>query len=143
MNRLLLFVLFLLPTGLFGQADFVHVSDSKHLLVVLPKAGWANMADMTGGFVKHNARHFLDREFYVRQYKMKQDDKMPFVLVGEFENETDAALYLQKLQDPLVPFLQMGTADDIFILSEENYNECLRLKGFADYQKYFHKTYPD
>lgn len=143
MHRILLFLLFLLPAGLFAQNDFVHAPESPHYLVVMPKPGWADMSDMVGGFAKHHASYFLNREFFVRQYKMTKADKMPFVLVGEFTNETDAALYYQKLQEPLVPFLQMGTAIDYFIISAENYNECLARKKFTEYRTYFHKTYPD
>lgn len=143
MTRLLLFFLFLTPILIQAQGDFEYNPDSPHYLVVLPKAGWADMTDMVGGFAKYHAKSYSEKQYSIKQYRLTAEDKMPFVLVGTFENETEAFLYYQKLQTPLVPFLQMGVATDFFILSAENYNEVVLRKEFVAYRKYFKSKYPE
>ncbi len=143
MTRFLLLILFLTPFFAHAQGNFEHNPDSPHYLVVLPKAGWADMSDMVGGFAKYHAKNYVEEQYSIKQYRLTVKDKMPFVLVGTFENEVEAFLYYQKLQTPLVPFLQMGVATDFFILSAENYNEAILLKNFTEYRKYFKNKYPD
>ncbi|MGK0364410.1 MAG: hypothetical protein ACI85O_001467 [Saprospiraceae bacterium] len=143
MSRLILFFLFLMPFLLQAQDDFEHSPKSPHYLVVLPKSGWADMGDMVGGFAKYHAKEYTEKQYSIKQYRLKAEDKMPFVLVGIFENETEAFLYYQKLQTPLVAFLQMGVATDYFILSAENYNRVILQKGFTEYRKYFESKYPN
>ncbi len=142
MVRLILLFLFCIPFLGQAQGNFEHNPDSPHYLVVLPKAGWADMSDMVGGFAKYHAKNYVEEKYSIKQYRLTVNDKMPFVLVGTFENEVDAFSYYQKLQTPLVPFLQMGVASDFFILSVENYNEVVLQKQFKGYQKYFKNKYP-
>jgi len=143
MTRLILLFLLLIPFVVQAQDNFEHNPESPHYLVVLPKAGWADMADMVGGFAKYHASDYIEKQYSIKQYRLTAKDKMPFVLVGAFENETEAFLYYQKLQEPLVPFLQMGVATDYFILSAENYNKVLAQKEFTEYRKYFRSKYPN
>jgi len=143
MNRLIIFILVFLPFTGQAQDGFELSSNSPHHLVVLPKAGWADMADMVGGFAKYSAKKYSEKELVIKQYRLTEEDKMPFVLISTFENEVDAIIYFQTLQKPLVPFLQMGVATDYFIISDENYQEVIRQKTFVDYQKYFKKEYPN
>jgi len=143
MTRFILLFLFLTPILSDAQENFEHNPDSPHYLVVLPKAGWANMADMVGGFAKYHAKNYAEKQYSIKQYRLTAEDKMPFVLVGTFENETEAFVYYQKLQTPLVPFLQMGVATDFFVLSAENYNAAVLQKNFTEYRKYFKNKYPD
>lgn len=142
MYRFFFFFLFLLPGGAYAQSNFTATAESPHYLIVMPKAGWANMGDMVGGFAKYHAKNYPDKGLTVKQYRLTAEDKMPFVLVGTFADETDAVLYYQKLQAPLVSFLQMGVAEDYFIISAENYNEAVLQKHFRDYRRYFHEKYP-
>ncbi len=142
MNRLMLLLLFLVPYLSKAQGNFEHYPDSPHYLVVLPKVGWADMSDMVGGFAKYHAKDYPEQEYSIKQYRMTADDKMPFVLVGTFKNEVEAYTYYQKIQTPLVPFLQMGVATDFFILSAENYNEAILQKKFTEYLQYFKNKYP-
>ncbi len=143
MTRLILLILLLTPFLSYAQGNFEHNPDSPHYLVVLPKAGWADMSDMVGGFAKYHAKNYADQQYSIKQYRLTANDKMPFVLVGVFDNEIEAFIYYQKLQTPLVPFLQMGVATDFFVLSAENYNKVLLQKNFTDYQKYFKQKYPE
>jgi len=143
MTRLILLFLFLTPFVVQAQGNFEHNPESPHYLVVLPKAGWADMADMVGGFAKYNAKNYATEKYSIKQYRLKAEDKMPFVLVGVFEDETEAFTYYQKLQTPLVPFLQMGVATDYFILSAENYNKVILQKEFMAYRNFFKNKYPN
>jgi hypothetical protein len=143
MTRILLLFLLLTPILSQAQDNFDHHPDSPHYLVVLPKAGWADMSDMVGGFAKYHAKNYTEKQYSIKQYRLKAEDKMPFVLVGTFENEIEAFLYYQKLQTPLVPFLQMGVATDYFVLSAENYNKTVLQKEFTAYRKYFKAKYPN
>lgn len=143
MTRLMLLFLLLIPILSIGQGDFEHNPDSPHYLVVLPKAGWADMSDMVGGFAKYHAKDYAEEQYSIKQYRLTTQDEMPFVLIGTFENETEAFVYYQKLQTPLVPFLQMGVATDFFILSAENYNKSVLQKKFTEYRKYFKNKYPE
>lgn len=142
MTRLILLFLLLTPIISVAQENFEHNPDSPHYLVVLPKAGWADMSDMIGGFAKYHAKNYAESQYSIKQYRLNVTDKMPFILVGIFENEVEAFLYYQTLQTPLVPFLQMGVATDYFILSAENYNEAILQKSFLAYREYFKKNYP-
>lgn len=142
MARLILLILLLTPLFGYAQGNFEHNPDSPHYLVVLPKAGWADMSDMVGGFAKYHAKNYTKQRYSIKQYRLTASDKMPFVLVGVFENELEAFTYYQKLQTPLVPFLQMGVATDFFVLSAENYNEAILQKKFTEYLKYFKSKYP-
>ena len=143
MTRLILFFLLLTPILSSAQGNFEHNPDSPHYLVVLPKVGWADMSDMVGGFAKYHAKNYSEEQFSIKQYRLTAQDKLPFVLVGTFENEIEAFLYYQKLQTPLVPFLQMGVATDFFVLSAENYNEAVLQKNFTGYSEYFKSKYPE
>jgi len=143
MTRLILLFLFLTPFVLSAQDGFEHNPESPHYLVVLPKIGWADMGDMVGGFAKYHAKKYTEKQYSIKQYRLKVEDKMPFVLVGVFEDEAEAFTYYQKLQTPLVPFLQMGVATYYFILSAENYNKAVLQKEFTEYQKYFKNKYPN
>lgn len=101
------------------------------------------MHDMVGGFAKYHASNYLEKELIVRQYLLKAEDEMPFVLVGVFDDETDAMLYFQRLKSPPVSFLQMGVATDYFIISAENYNQAIVDRSFYRYRNYFRTQYPE
>ena len=108
MKHLFILLLFLFPIVTKAQQNFEQEPDTPHYLVVLPKAGWANMADMVGGFAKYNAKKYTEKKLTIKQYRLTKEDKMPFVLVGTFENEIDAVIYFQALKTPLATPLSIG-----------------------------------
>lgn len=143
MKKVFTILLLLVTMSLQGQDSFSHQPEDKHYLVVLPKAGWADMKDMLGGFAKYNAKKYAERGLQIKQYRLSEAHQMPFVLVGVFNDETDAMLYFQGLKSPPALFLQMGVAEDYFIISAGNYRKVLKKKSFSEYQEYFKKKYPE
>lgn len=144
MKRILLLLIFILSFfEMSAQDKFKHYPTSPHYIVVLPKAGWADMKDMVGGFAKHNVKYFTKNDLFIKQYKLTRDALVPFLLVGTFENETDAMLYFNRLKEPPVLFLQAGVSEDFFFISAENYNQIIIDRTFKQYRNYFHQQYPN
>ena len=140
--RLLLLCSCLFPAALFAQeSSFRYEPDQIHCLLLIPSEKWAPIDELSGEIAKYNVQFYAKDQLEVKRLKMPYLCPLPVFYVAPFKDSAAAMAYYQRLLKTKPNFMQMNMIEQVWPLSNRNFNQVLLQQSLEGYRAFFRECY--
>lgn len=134
-------IFLLLASPIFSQDAFVYEPATEHCALIVLSDVWADVREVTAEVVKYNLQFYPEKNLEVTRLSMPYLSKVPVLYVRPFASRQDVMAYYNRLYDKRPDFMQMNIVEEVWPLSNANYNQVLLQESLNGYDVFFRKYY--
>ncbi len=132
------------PKAITGKGFSFTTGDTVFVVVMLDKVDPIFITEARNAFNRFNQERFTDAPIAI--YNRKINDQYQFLLLGPFNNATDAIGYIDKVKPVtatrIVPWLTANKYS-FSMISDANMNVLVSSQDVAGYREFLHGIFPD